>query len=349
MNKTKANPLNVKPIDGFTLIEMLVVIALLGILMMISSQIFLSSLKTTENDSSRMAATQNIQSATDIMVADIRQAGENLGSLSVGITGFDFNKSQQWFAVRKAIPTFTSDQLPATYPTTAAPGIVALPVCGIASESKILTVADSTKPTACPYNAVKPSDQNSDESNTYAWRHYFTLQDNRPQAAILYTPGTGTTATTSNRVIVTKVNDVVASTVSGVVKRSVGITLTPDSTIPASVTETNGSFIVMVDERRYRLNTDTKTLEFLQGGDPVGAVYQPLAFNITALTIDEVLNNPTTTIPSSSVAEDQNGTKWSRINKINLTLTGASPQVGTDKTSTLTTSIFPRNVENTRN
>ncbi|MFC3859372.1 type II secretion system protein, partial [Deinococcus antarcticus] len=69
--------------SGFTLVELLVTILIAGILLVIIAGVVDSSSKLTNKDIGQMNASQNAQGALDMILNDVRNAGENLDT-SVG-------------------------------------------------------------------------------------------------------------------------------------------------------------------------------------------------------------------------------------------------------------------------
>ena len=88
--------------DGFTLVEMLISMAILSIILVAVSAIFRSTTQLAEADTGRILADQNIQTALDIVTADVKQAGENL-SLEYGVSGIEYNTAADWLTVRKGL------------------------------------------------------------------------------------------------------------------------------------------------------------------------------------------------------------------------------------------------------
>lgn len=334
---------------GFTLLELLVAMSLFVVLITIASTVFINTRRLVNADSGAVSSTQNVRSAVDIMAADIRQAGENLSTLNVKVTGMDFNQSNKTITVRRAIPDFKSTDLPADYPANAARSIQALPICYLSGDRKEIRVA-STTTVDCTYNAVNALIGNSDDQNIAAWRRYFVLQSGRPQAAIIYTPGSSTSPTVSQRIQVNSVGNVEFTVpLAGVFNRQVSLRL--NTPAPSSVTASNGSLIILVDERNYVLDSTSKRLMFTQGADASYA--QPLAFGITNMSIQAKLNpvagdGATETLTSQSVTSDQDGAKWARVKEISLSLTGTGQSGQPQGERKFTTNIFPRNVETLR-
>ncbi len=335
--------------QGFTLIELLVSIALLAILMTIVFNTFLSSNNLVETDIGRINATQNTQGAMDLLVADVRQAGENL-DLSLGISGLEFDSSS--LTVRRSIPPLTLLQSPSGEPGLAGQTVKSMSICSLDATNRIQIIgpppkSDSPAPSAtstCTYS-TRLSDK--EDANVKIWRVYFASQSGRPQVAILARPADTATGQIAmvRRVIALSVDPTQLQIYSGNTEiRRVSITLRDP--VPAGFTAANGSTLTLVDERRYIRDSTSNELRLALGGqtDMEASV---VAFNISGFTTTAVLRasgtSPESTVPSMSLQGP-----WERVKRVNLSLTGGNAGVGRNRNRTFTTSVFPRNVESTR-
>ncbi len=324
---------------GLTLIEMLIAIALFGVVITVAFGVFSSTNRLVEADTGRINAAQNVQSAMDLLVSDLRQAGENLYSQNVRVTGLEFSDSDQTLTIRRAIPAFRPSELPSGY--LGAASVQSRKICEVGS--KAILIASNTG--GCTYAPVNPTLPASDDTGVMAWRQYFTLQSGRPQAALLIRPAGGGLPAAVARATVTVIG-AVQYTSNPLTSYDRKIWATLKDPVPADFTAANNSFLLLVDERTY-LAKDGE-LRFTQGG--AGATSQVMAFGVSSLRVNVTLN-ATTTSPASSVTSltlADGADKWARIQNVNLQLTGASSAQGRSTTKVFTADVFPRNIETAR-
>ncbi|AXH00806.1 prepilin-type N-terminal cleavage/methylation domain-containing protein (plasmid) [Deinococcus wulumuqiensis] len=329
--------------QGFTLIELLVSMGLLGILLLVVFSIFMSSNNLIETDTSRVNATQNTQSAMDLLASDVRQAGENL-DLSLGVSGLEFNASS--LTIRRSIPPLTALQAPSTEPTLAGQTVKTMSVCSLNTSTKQIQIVgpppstSSTAPTAtttCTYS-TRPD---GEDANVKIWRVYFAAEDNRPQVGLLVRPKTSAQTALIERVAVVRVEATQTQNYGSTTVRRVFVTLRDP--IPAGFSATNGSTLTLIDERRYLRDSTANELRLALGGqtDTEAAV---VAFNVTDFTTTALLGAAGTS-PEETVSSLGLTGPWSRVKKVNLSLTAGNSGTGRSRSRTFTTSIFPRNVE----
>lgn len=332
--------------QGFTLVEVLVSLALLGILMLVVFATFMSSNQLVETDTGRVNALQNTQAAMDLLASDLRQAGENL-DLQLGISGVEFDASS--LTIRRSIPPITALQAPADEPTLAGQTVKTMPICYLNSATKQIQIVgpppstSSTPPTAssiCTYS-TRPD---GEDANVKIWRVYFTAENSRPQAALLSRPATSTQTALVQRVVVLRVEPVQSQNYGSTTVRRVSVTLRDP--IPSEFTASNGSTLTLIDERRYLRNSTTSELRLALGGQ-ADADASVVAFNVTNLTTTALLKADGTS-PEQTVNTFTLTGPWKRIQKVNLSLTAGNSGTGKSRSRTFTTSIFPRNVESAR-
>lgn len=325
--------------SGFTLLELLVGMSILTVLMLLALTYSLNTNRFVRMDSNKVSALQNLQGAMSIMTADIKQAGENL-DLSLGFSGLDFNNSTKYITVRKMIPALTSNQTSDT--TLIGQTVKTMNLCDISGNMVEIVGpprGSINAATGCTFNA-SPID--SEDVNVRPWRAYFASQGGIPQAAILSRPATSTQTASATRVVVNSINDTLVTTESGTVVRRTYITL--DGSVPSAYSTTNGSTISLVDERRYLLNSSSRELKLALGGQ-TDAQAGVLAFNITDMNLSAVILPSTSGAAESTVDSLSLTGPWSRIKSVGLSLTGTNPSFSGGTSKTLSTDIFPRNVE----
>lgn len=305
--------------------EMLVSLGLFGLLSMLAFMTFTRTNNAVTKDAGSVSAGQSAQGALDIMLNDVREAGENL-DLGLGVSGIEINNTTKEIIVRKNIAIASRTLIPR------------MPLCALANGLILINGATSGVPSgACAYY---DQNSNNDDDNVERWRAYFTAQNNIPQAAILYRPAIAGTQTS----LVAKV------TVTSIQPRTGdGSTISPYQTwvtvlgnVPSGFTTSNGSVLVLVDERRYKLVGDQ--LMFAQGGQ-TDAQASVMAFNISNLSMSADLVNPTATVDTIALSGP-----WQRVKSITLTMTAGSANLFGKKTvqRTYTGTMFPRNVPSTQ-
>lgn len=324
---------------GLTLIEMLIALALFSAVMTIAFSVFSNTNKLVQADTGRINAAQNVQSAMDLLVSDLRQAGENLYSQNIQVTGLEFNDAEQTLTIRRAIAAFRPTELPAGY--SGATSVQSRKICEV--NGKTILIASNTN--GCTYTPVNSLLPGSDDTSVMAWRQYFALQNGRPQAALLLKPAGGGTAAVIARATVTAIGAVqYTNNVLTGYDRKIWVTL--NDTVPTAFTASNNSALILVDERTYQAKDGE--LRFTQGG--VGASSQVMAFGVSSLRINATLgatsSSSASTITALSLADGAD--KWARIQNINVQLTGRSAGLGKTTNKLFTADVFPRNIETAR-
>lgn len=319
--------------SGFTLVELLVGMALLAAVLLVASTVLSSSNQITEDDTARIMASQNVQAAADMIANDLRQAGENL-ELDLGISGVEFDNASQRLTIRRSIPPFTASQVgSATSYIGQKPA--RLPVCAVSGTS-IQVVGPppgSTTSTAnCAYNTVSSSDP--DDARVKTWRLYFASQG--PQTALLYTPQSGSAPRLAT-VFVRSVGAIPSSSTPSAERR---ISVTIDGGVPSGYTVSSNTLLILIDERRYMRTANELRLA---GNGQTDAEAQPVAFDVSQFDISANLVKPDETVTAVSSTGP-----WSRLKSIRLTLSGATGGLTRNKTRTFQATVFPRNVETAR-
>lgn len=314
-----------QPVSGFTLVELLVAMALFLVVITVAFDAFSSSNKLVEADTNRVMASQNAQGALDILASDVRQAGENL-ELDLGISGLTFDNSMRTVTVRRSIPA------------DAATGIKLqrLPLCYASGTT--FQVSGPPPGSATPLNASCASGPS--EVNVVPWRDHFTAQNGQSQAALLYRPKSGSTPSLIVRVTVNTVGDSALSGSGTSSARRTSLTLAEN--VPSSFTPTNGSLILLIDERRYLLDTASKELRLALAGQ-TDAQAQVVAYDVTGLTLGATLVNPDETVTSLGLTGP-----WKRVKQITLNLTANNAGQGRGGARSFQATVFPRNVETAR-
>lgn len=308
---------------GVTLVELLVAMGLFAVVLTIAFNAFSSSNKLVEADTGRVMAGQNVQSALDILATDVRQAGENL-SLDLGVSGLEFDSTGKTVTVRRGITT-----------------VQRLPLCAVSGSTiqvngpppGATTPGAATNP--CAYSAPTPG---ADPTNIADWRAYFAAQGNQAQTALLYRPGTSTQTLKVAPVIVTAVLPPVTSGSGTAFMYRVSVSL--GSSVPSDYTATNGSLLVLVDQRRYKVVGSDLVLAV---GGQTDAQAQVVAYGVTDLSFVSALVNPVATASSLTMTGP-----WARIKSVAVTMTSGSAGQGSNKPRSFTATVFPRNIEQAR-
>ena len=320
--------------SGFTLVELLIGMALLLIMLTVAFTIFSSSNQIVESDTGRIMASQNTQAAADMIVNDLRQAGENL-ELELGISGVEFDSDAQRLIIRRSIPPFTAAQVGSST-SYIGQKPARLPVCNVSGTSLQVVgppPGSTTSTSMCSYNTVSASD--IDDARVKTWRLYFAAEG--PQTALLYTPQSGGLPPKIMTVAVRSIGPVPNSSVASNPRRIAG---TIDSAIPSTYTVNGATLLILIDERRYMVSD--KELKLADKGQ-ADTDAQPVAFDVSKMTVSANLTNPTETVTSMSATGP-----WSRLKSIRLELTGTTAGQGSNKSRTFQATVFPRNVETAR-
>ncbi|MVN88174.1 prepilin-type N-terminal cleavage/methylation domain-containing protein [Deinococcus sp. HMF7620] len=318
---------------GFTLTELLVGMSLLAAVMTIAFSMFQSSNQLVESDTSRIMAAQNAQTALDIMTNDLRQAGENLASIRLPVSGVEFNNANQKLIVRRGIAPMSAGQV-GTATDLISQRPQALSVCkAIDNRVQVIgpTPAGDT-PSRCLYRGVSGAGTSGDDVQVRPWRVFFASQGNAYQAALLYRPaGNGLLAAFA---------PVVVQTISGVsnntdaTKRVVELVLAGN--VPAGFSSTNGSQIILIDQRRYWVADNQLKLAVAGEKD---ADAQTVAFDIDSLTLSATVTNSSTAVNALAIDGP-----WNRVKTIVAALKARNPSQGKANTRTFQSTIYPRNV-----
>lgn len=308
-------------VSGFTLIELLVAMALFLVVITIAFNAFSSSNKLVEADTNRVMAGQNVQGALDLLAADVRQAGENL-ELDLGISGITFDNGAQTMTVRRSIPADVVTGVK----------VQRLPLCYASGTT--FQVSGPPPSLTTPANASCASGPS--EVNVGPWRDYFTAQNGQVQAALLYRPKSGSTP---SLIVRTTVSAVQNTTGTGNTRRT---NLTLGSVLPGGFTATNGTQILLIDERRYFLDTASNELRLALGGQADDEA-QAVAYAVTGLALSATLVNPDATVTSMGLTGP-----WRRIKQVSLNLTANNAGQGRGGARSFQATVFPRNVETAR-
>ncbi|MBZ9752078.1 prepilin-type N-terminal cleavage/methylation domain-containing protein [Deinococcus sp. HMF7604] len=315
--------------EGFTLTELLVGMSLLAAVMMIAFSMFQSSNQLVESDTSRIMAAQNAQTALDIMTNDLRQAGENLASVRLPVSGVEFDNANQKLIVRRGIAPMSAAQV-GTATDLISQRPQALRVCKVI-DNRVQVIGPTPAgdtPSGCLYNAGV----SGDDVQVRPWRVFFASQGNAYQAALLYRPAGNGLAAAFAPVVVQTISAV--SNNADATKRVVELVLAGN--VPAGFSSTNNSRIILIDQRRYWVADNQLKLAVAGEKD---ADAQTVAFDIDSLTLSATVTNSGT--PVNSLAIDG---PWNRVKTIVAALKARNPSQGKANTRTFQSTIYPRNV-----
>lgn len=307
--------------SGFTLVELLVTILIAGILLVIIAGVVDSSSKLTNKDLGQMNASQNAQGALDMILNDVRNAGENLDT-TIGVSGLEISDTNKEILIRKNI-TVADRTL-----------ITRLPICAVSGTTiQVNGTPPSGTSTLCTYG---DADANGDDDNVQRWRTVFDAQPGVAQSAILYTPPTTTGGT--GQVARVRINTLGVRTGIGTTASPYRTYITLSASSPSGFTLANNSQVILVDERRYKVTNDNLVLAL---GGQTDAEAQIVAFGVTDLDLLADLVNPTSTTTTIGLTGP-----WARIKTVQVKLLArtsdqtAKPVVTKQYTGTM----YPRNV-----
>lgn len=305
--------------QGFTITELLVTLAIFGILGTIAFGIYISSAKLFNTDQGRINTNQNLRTGLDLMAQDLREAGESL-STSYKISGVEFVPGTDTLTVRKGLtlPVLSVCQTFTGNPTS-------VRVIGQPSDATTTPAQCTFSDAGGPSGATTP---NGISDLIDPWVTYKAQSGNTFIPAILYNPATGGA---------TRVQ------ISAIVNSGSTTALTLSAyTNSLAFSWNTGSVIVPVDERQYSRVGDELRLTI--NGDTANT--QSLGFGLTNMTCTIYTTvyggaSPVTT-PFTSFSLTS---AWADVSRIDLGLVGGNAIVGNKSTSrTLGISIVPRNV-----
>lgn len=321
-----------RSVDGFTITELLIGMSLLVTVMMIAFVLFQNSNKLIETDAGRVNAMQNAQTALDIVTNDLRQAGENLTTSGPSISGIQFDNTSQTLTIRRGIAPMTASQVgTATDMISRRPDV--LSICSV-NGSRIQIIGPKDNTTSSTANCTYNPRVDGDDVKAYTWRVYFTSQNNAPQAALLYRPGTSSSAASYAPINVRAISQVEPSLTSIVNLRKIWLEVV--GTIPAGYTDQNGSQVILIDQRRYWVQDNQLKLATAGQTDEVG---ETVAFDVSKMTLSADLQSPNETV--SSLAIDG---PWKRVQSVTVSLATGNSGQGSASTRNFKSTVFPRNV-----
>lgn len=336
---------------GLTFIELLVAMAIFTIIASVSISYFMSSNKLMEKDTNRVMTGQNGQAALDLMVADIRQAGENLNNgdvvKEVQISGVEFSNTpstehgeniKKEIIIRKGLPS----SLRLNHPKTGQEktfDIKGRPICDV-SGGKIYILGDrnglSTK-TGCEFK-VDP-DRNGIDSKVEKYRDFFEYMGGKSQAALIYNEDSNGVSDIQRIRIsrVSNVNKSVFNANENIDEEHIASLISPDQ-ISGKFSYSNKSKIIFIDENRYALiGNDLIWSDGLYTREK----NQVVAYDVQDIDISaEIKNSSGTYEKKTSLGTSSD---WRNIRKINIEVTTGSGDLKKGKSRVFKGEVFIRN------
>lgn len=310
--KPSSLPSNKRRADaGMTIVEMLIALAIGGVLMGALFSFIISTQGVISADTRRTNAGQTLRSALDLLSTDVRQAGEDMvvKISPIGISGTGMNKIVQ---IRRQVS-----------------GTV-LPVCANVSSGAStiqVTWASSTPAngTGCPYSS--DGGTNSLPITVRTWQALRLAAPNGVLRAFIYDP-------------VAQTGEFFRYTGESMASAEIAV-ISKGSGFSRAYSVANKPFLVLLEEKQYFLsNTD---LMLRLNGD--SSTDQALAPDVTGLGATVDVDTSTTGTPNVVTAQTFGyGGAWKKITQVNLQLNGAVTERGRTTTRSLSDVVFPRNV-----
>lgn len=348
---------------GFTLVELLVSMAILGVVLTIAFSLFSGSNQLISVDTKRVTSGREAQAALDLMVADIRQAGENLDRLaSIGkqegvkdflVSGIDIYTSpidtenyNASITVRKVVSDFQGKD---AVDNKGIASIAPMPICGVAGT--IITVADDKTGAGsvpgcnyAPYSSNEDTVPYPDDTTLASWRHLFKLRKNLPQTALVYR--TDNAKAIINRVTINRVLDAefIRSNIdpSKVVRRLGKIEMA--NNLPSGYGVRAGR-ILPIDERVYEIRDGDLVL--IEGAG--NATPQTLLFNVKSLKIvARTKDAPDGLTQTPQIGSADSSNMWKNLKGIDIEIQTWRDSKRKKIGATYKASVMPRNVESSQ-
>lgn len=292
------------------MIELLVTMAVVGLLLALVLPIVLSNRRTVEFDQVRTGVNQTLRAAHDLIAADIRISGERFNEIGLGILspvelGADANGSV--LVLRRALEEW-------------------LPVCDEPLTGSTITVALTgvVEPQRCIVQRTVESGGVDWPPNVLAWRSILLPAGNRGTAYIHdRVSGLG-----QYFVVETDPADPL------VVRCVADCAWNPS----AEYSDSRGGIIGLLDVVEYRVDDEGVLIRRnAVSGDVLRIADGIVDFDV-AITRDDG------TGADEVVTEFAPSSSWARIRSVNVTLAVALDQGGTDVDRQMTVEYFPRNV-----
>lgn len=340
--------------QGFTFLELLVAMAIFTIIASVSISYFMSSNKLMQKDTDRVITGQNGQAALDLMVADIRQAGENLNTDGVlnqiQISGVEFSNvpaqngkdETKEIIVRKGF----SDSINLPHPITGKIENFSVNLdsfCDIRN-NKIILVDDpdpSQTPTN-PFCIFEDSDKDGIDRESQEARNLFEFLNGVPQVAIIYNEeGSGDKKIIKDpkRILLRKASSTKKDffNIETQIKEERLAYIAIEGLTDSYLYDRN-SKIKLIKENRYLLNNNE--LKLAEGSQKNNEA-QAVAYDIQDLKISAELKNS----DGSHELKKSLGftSEWQKVKKINLEIIAGSGDLTQGKNKTFKSEIFIRN------
>lgn len=287
-----------------TLVELLLALALGGLVAAAALSITFSSRSIFSNDRERIDLNQNLRSGLDLLGIDLRQAGERLPIDFPAIEIVDGGGTNpDTLIVRRNLLD------------------AVLPVCeqidaGTSVVSVRVASSSGTPPAGC--TPVTDDDGDGWPDNIGEWRDHRDANGGTV-AAYLFNPVTGA-------------GEFVRYDGDGAT--SDYLSVDGDAGWQHDYLATQQCRVYMLEEHTYRL--DAELLQYLVDGDaanPLNLVHDMTGFQVRAVLTDGTARD------SFSASDD-----WSDLETIEITLTGQTTDGSNPTTKTVTTRFFPRNI-----
>jgi prepilin-type N-terminal cleavage/methylation domain-containing protein len=300
---------------GFTLIELLLAMAVVGILLVIAFPIVTSSRQVYVFDNSRTSALQNLRSTMDLIGAEVRQAGQNVSSVS----------SVPAITLSTTAGNSTLEVFRAVSPNT-------LTICEpLNNGATSITIGLKVPPTlpVGAFNGCQFPVGQADDTILKDWKDYIT-RNNGVGTLYIFNRATAT----GDFVKVSGIQNVSGSTKA---------TLTISGTLSQNYVITQQPIIYLVESRVFSLNTTTNILELVRDRTSVIEKVAPNITNMsiracTAINASRSCTNWVENFTASSTIS------WKTVRSIEITLkTSANSGGNSSLARELTSNFLPRN------
>lgn len=290
--------------DGFSILELLVALAILSVVGAASLSLALSSRGVFEQDQQRTTINQNLRSGIDLLGIDVRQAGERLPGNAPAVQIVDGGSGPDQLILNRNLLDYV------------------LPVCKDINSGTAKDVAFVAKkgggsvPPGCA--PVPDADGDGWPDNIEAWRNY-RLANGGAVLAYIYNP-------------VTKLGEFF--TYDAEDKSDFHIHRANTNQWANDYPTGQQPRIYIMEQKQYLLSGDI--LQYVLNGDAAHAynlVDHLVDFQARALYDDGTASN------SMPVTSD-----WTHLQSVEVTLVGSSTFAGRTMRRTLVSRFFPRNI-----
>ncbi len=297
---------------GVTLIELLIAMAVVGLLLAIAFPIVTSSRQVYVLDTSRTSVLQNLRNTMDLIGAEVRQAGQNVSSASsVPAIVLSTTAGNSTLEVLRAVSANT------------------LTICAPLSAGATSITIGLKVPPALPtgaFNGCQFPGGQADGLND--WKDYMTRNNG---IATLYIFNRANA--TGDFVRLSAIQNVVGAT---------NATLTISSGLTQSYTLIQQPIIYLVESRAFSLNTTTNTLEMVRDHSSTVEKVAPDITNMSvrACTAIDTSRNCTSWVNNFTVTPI---VSWKSVRSIEIILKSSAKAGNSTLARELKSNFLPRN------